>query len=139
MPRLILCAALFAAACGPKPAPRSGDTGGTGAGTSTGTSASPDGGAATPPRPPPLSRAECEQMIDHVLEIGMAQQRASKPADYVPTPEQVAQIRQRLVIDQLSACLAWSRTQWQCVMTATTIETLYACAETDPAATSPTP
>lgn len=136
MPRLILCALLLAA-CGPKPAPRTGDTGGAG-GTGAGTSATPDGGPATPPRPSPLSRAECEQMIDHVLEIGMAQQRASKPADYVPTPEQVAQIRQRLVIDQLSACLAWSRTQWQCVMTATTIETLYACAEHDPTAPPPT-
>jgi hypothetical protein len=137
--RLILCAALFAAACGPKPAPRSGsggENGGTGAATGSGTSTS-DGGPATPPRPPPLSRAECEQMIDHVLDVGMAQQRASKPADYVPTPEQVAKIRERLVIDQLSACLAWSRTQWQCVMTATTVETLYGCAETAP--TSPPP
>lgn len=126
MRRLILCA-LLVAACGPRHAPA-----GDGRGGASGPSEAPPDAAPAPPRPAPLSRAECEQMIDHVLEIGMAQQRASKPPDYVPTPEQVAQIRQRLVADQLSACLAWSRTQYQCVMASTTVETLYACAESPP-------
>jgi hypothetical protein len=132
MVRAIMVAVLVSlAACGPKHTPPSGGGGGGGTGTGGGTSsADPDGPTAdAPEKPKQLSRAECEQMIDHVLELGMAQQRASKPPEYVPSEEQVAKIRQQLVAEQLSACLAWSRPQWECVMASTTIEALYTCAE----------
>lgn len=134
MPRSIITAALaLVLACGPKHTPPSGggSGGGSGGDGGSGSGSSGDGSGAT--LPAQLSRAECESMIDHVLEIGMAQQRAQKSADYVPTEAQVAEIRQRLVQDQLSACLAWPRPQWDCVMASTTIETLYACAGDEPA------
>jgi hypothetical protein len=127
MPRIVTAALALLLACGPKHSPPPGN------GSDPGSAA--DGGSkpgSAPPSPTPLSRAECEQMIDHVLEVGMAQQRAQKAADYVPTEAQVAAIRQRLVQDQLAACLAWPRPQWDCVMASTTVETLYACAETAP-------
>ncbi len=125
---MLIVLALALVACGPKntPAPvppDPPDSDGTGGGAATGKPAAPT------EKPAPLSRAECEQMIDHVLEVGLAQQRANKAPEHVPTKEQVAAIRERLVADQLSACLAWSRAQWDCVMASTTVETLYACAE----------
>lgn len=123
----MLIALALVAACGPKnpppttPPPDPPGGGGASAGT----------GATDPPadQPKPLSRAECELMIDHVLELGMAQQRAQKKPEHVPTEAQVAVIRERLVADQLSACLAWGRPQYACVMASTTVEGLYACAE----------
>lgn len=127
MPRTIVTAALaLVLACGPKhTAPgRGSSSGGDGGGGGT-TGGGTTGGASPPAQ---LSRAECEQMIDHVLEVGMAQQRAQKSPDYVPTEAQVAEIRQRLVQDQLAECLAWPRPQWNCVMAATSVETLYGCA-----------
>jgi len=131
---LIVLALAMAAACGPKnsptPVPPDPPEGG-----GSGTAGGGGGTGAVADKPKPLSRAECEQMIDHVLEVGLAQQRASKAPEHVPTKEQVAAIRERLVADQLSACLAWSRSQWDCVMASTTVETLYACAE-EPAESS---
>jgi hypothetical protein len=124
---IVLAMALAtAAACGPKntPAPVPPDPP-EGNGGAAGTAGPPSPAE----KPKPLSRAECEQMIDHVLDVGLAQQRANKAPEHVPTKEQVAAIRERLVADQLSACLAWSRSQWDCVMASTTVETLYACAE----------
>jgi hypothetical protein len=125
---MIVALALAVAACGPKSPPPSPPAAGTGDGGAT--AGTGDGGTAEV-KPSPLSRAECEQMIDHVLEIGMAQQRAQKAPEHVPTKEQVAAIREQLVADQLSACLAWQRSQWNCVMASTTVDGLYGCAEGD--------
>jgi hypothetical protein len=72
-------------------------------------------------------------MIDHVLEIGMAEQRKNKPAEYVPTEAQVADIRAKMVEQQMDECLAWPRPVWECTIAATTIAALYTCAEGAPA------
>ena len=125
-------------ACGPKKGPDGGGGGaggggagdgdgagdGAGAGIATG-GAGGDGAAAGAP----LTRAECEQMIDHVLAIGMEEQRKQKPAEYVPTEQQVADIRAKLVEQQLEPCLAWPRPVWECTMAAPSVSALYACGE----------
>src|SRR5258705_8835303 len=55
--------------------------------------------------PGPLTRDECVALIDHELEVGMADQRARKPSDLVPTADQVAALRAKLVAEQVDPCL----------------------------------
>lgn len=81
--------------------------------------------------PGPLTREECVALIDHELEVGMADQRARKSADLVPTADQVAALRAKLVAEQVDPCLAMPRAQWTCAMAATTQEALYACAKAE--------
>jgi hypothetical protein len=129
---------VLAAACGPKKGPDgggggggdgAGNTAGTGAGTASGGGSGDDGGDDAPA---PLTRGECERMIDHVLQIGMAEQRKAKPAEYVPTDAQVAEIRVKLAAEQLQPCLAWPRPVWECTIAATTMAALFACGEGTP-------
>ena len=127
---------LVAGACGPKQGPTGGGGGGNSSGSGSGSSSasgsggggSSSGSGSGSSSDAPLTRAECEQMIDHVLEIGMAEQRAQKPAEYVPTQEQVTKIREKLAAEQLEPCLAWPRPVWECTVAAVTVSALYACA-----------
>jgi hypothetical protein len=120
----------LAVACGPKKGPEtSGGGGGASGGGSGSASGGGDGSGTGSAAPAPLTRADCEKMIDHVLEIGMAEQRKNKPAEYVPTEAQVADIRAKMVEQQMDECLAWPRPVWQCTMDATTVTALYGCAE----------
>jgi hypothetical protein len=123
-------------ACGPKKGPDGGggaaggggggsDGRGTGGSGGDGSDDGSGGGSGTAQ----LTRAECEKMIDHVLQIGMEEQRKTKPAEYVPTEAQVADIRAGLVAQQLQPCLAWPRPVWECTMAAPTVAALYDCAE----------
>lgn len=137
-----LALVVLAVACGPKKGPDGGggaaggggggDTsgGGNGGGTSAGGggAGTGDGGGGGGTSAAPVTSAECEQMIDHVLAIGMEEQRKNKPAEYVPTEEQVATIRAKLVAQQMESCLAWPRPVWECTMAAATVTALYACA-----------
>lgn len=76
--------------------------------------------------PAPLTEAECVRFVDHTIEVGMAQQRATKSEDYVPTAEQVAAIRTRLLAGR--PCDGLTRPEWECALAATTQELLYRCA-----------
>jgi hypothetical protein len=134
---------VLAFACGPKKGPDNGGGGGggggasgAGAGDGSGGAVGSGGGTAAPAA---LTRAECEKMIDHVLEIGMAEQRKNKPAEYVPTEAQVADIRAKMVEQQMDQCLAWPRPVWECTIASTTIEALYKCAEGAPTDASGAP
>ncbi len=132
---------VLAVACGPKKGPGSSGSNGDGAGGATGSASASAGGGASDgagagpatggggEAEAPLTRAECERMIDHVLAIGMEEQRKQKPAEFVPTEQQVAQIRASLVEQQLAPCLEWPRPVWACTMTATSVAALYTCAE----------
>ncbi|HUQ08463.1 MAG TPA: hypothetical protein VM261_38495 [Kofleriaceae bacterium] len=123
-------------ACGPKKGPDGGGGGGGGGGGSDGSSgggggtgAGSEDGSGSASASAPLTRADCEKMIDHVLQIGMEEQRKTKPAEYVPTEAQVADIRAKMVEKQLEPCLEWPRPVWECTMAAPTVAALYACAE----------
>lgn len=102
--------------------------------------------AATPPAPTPIdagadptdaapadpataavTEAECVRFVEHTLAIGMAQQRATKPADYVPTDEQVGAIRAKLIASR--PCDGMTRGLWRCALAATTQDALYRCAQ----------
>ena len=133
---------VLAVGCGPKKGPDnggggggSGGSGGSGGGSdgsgagSTDGSSGGGGGGGSSGAGTPLTRADCETMIDHVLQVGMEEQRKQKPAEFVPTDAQVAEIRAKMVEQQMEPCLAWPRPVWDCTMTAPTIAALYACAE----------
>lgn len=84
--------------------------------------------AATAPVAPPLTDDECARYVDHVLELGLAAMRASKPAELVPTAEQVAESRARLLAT--APCRELPRAAWECALAAADQAALYACATT---------
>lgn len=122
--------ALALAACPRTPAPRGG--GGTGSGSSIGSStgSGDNDGSGAPPvdaAPVPIGDDDCVRFVDHTLAIGLAQQRATKPPEYVPTPEQMAEIRTRLLASK--PCVDLTRPEYECALAATTQDALYRCAK----------
>lgn len=89
--------------------------------------APPVDAAIAPPVAAPLTEAECVRLVEHTLEVGMAQQRASKPAELVPTADQLGAIRTRLIASR--PCAGLTRPQWQCALDATTQDAMYRCAQ----------
>jgi hypothetical protein len=68
----------------------------------------------------PISDSECERYVDHVLQLGQDVMRKTKPVDEVPTSEQVAAIRARLLVAK--PCRDLSRPLWTCAIAATDAE-----------------
>ncbi len=132
MTRTIVAGALalvLGGGCGPRHAPPGGGGGGGGGGgDGGGAGGGGGGGTGGAPAEAPLTEGECERAFDHVFAIGMAEQRAIKPDDYVPTEAQLAEIRTRMLPGHLRECLAWPRPVWACTLAATSMEALYACA-----------
>ena len=116
---------LSIAAC-PSPSAPVGPHGGTAVDAAAAGSPGADAGAVAE-APAPLTDAECTQLVEHTLEIGMAQQRATKPADYVPTDDQVGAIRAKLIASK--PCDGLTRPQWECALAASTQDALYRCAQ----------
>lgn len=132
--RASLVLAALAAACSSHP-PR---TNGTGSGAAPGADAGVTAGPDASTEPVALTRDDCVELIDHVLEVGLADQRASKNPDQVPTDEQVAKVRAKLQAELMDTCLTWDSTVHACMMAAKTSDSLYACAaEPEPAAPAP--
>ena len=73
-----------------------------------------------------VGTSECASMIDHILEIQLAEMRARNRPEAVPTPEQVEKIRAGMMKDVTTDCV--SRPDWDCVMAATDATALAACA-----------
>jgi hypothetical protein len=127
--RFLAIAALVTAACSSQPKH-------TGGGGGTGGATPPDAGAAThpdgtgAPTSGALTKADCDTLIAHVLDVGLADMRARKPAEEVPTDEQVAQLRAKLSAEMMDMCLAWDRPSYDCMMAATDTAGLEACAAT---------
>jgi len=128
----LVVAAALAAACGSRQG--AAPAGGGGAQVASG------GAPATAPVPGgdgPLTEADCVQLIDHILDLGLARQRREKKPEEVATEEQVAQIRARMHQQQVGECLrGYDRAAWRCAMAATTEEALGAC---DQASAAPAP
>lgn len=122
----LVSALLLAASAGcPTPAPRPTDP--HPAPVDAAMPPSDDAAVAEAAAPAPLAEDECVRFIDHTLAVGMAEQRASKPADYVPTDEQVAAIRAKLIASK--PCAELTRPQWECALAAATRDALYRCAQ----------
>ncbi|MEZ4399687.1 MAG: hypothetical protein R3B06_06695 [Kofleriaceae bacterium] len=69
----------------------------------------------------------CAAYVDHVLALGRAAMRANRPDELVPTDDQVADIRARLIAG--APCRELTPAEVACAMAATTQPGLYACAE----------
>lgn len=122
------CALLVVlAACSSHP-PRTGGGAGTGA-TATPDAAPASGDAASSTV---MTRADCERFIDHIVALQMADVRARKPADEVPTEEQVADIRATLAAELLEPCLASERAEFDCMFAAQDLAAAYACGKSEP-------
>ncbi len=109
---------------------------GSNGGTTAGTGAPPPRDAATTEPAPvdaagpaPITRADCEALIDHILAIQNADLRSKKPPEQWPTEEQLAEKRKILIDEMLDQCVVWDRPSFDCVMSADTVDALYACAQ----------
>jgi hypothetical protein len=131
MPKLaavIAVAALVLACGGPKKDPdRPGDgsdAGGGGGSASTATTGAGSGGGGAPATGA-ITRAECEAMVGHVLDIGAAEQ----PEHKRPTPEQLAQAKQNMIAsdEDMQQCMTFDRAIHTCVMAATTVAAIGKC------------
>jgi hypothetical protein len=126
---LALCAAIALAGCAGCGGTTKPDTGGTGTGTGgggggsgSGTAATGGGGGTAPAAP--ITDAECDAMIDHIIDLGVAEQA---PAER-PTADQIAEIKARPLTDKDKAkCQAFPRKNFDCVMAATTAGALEPC------------
>jgi hypothetical protein len=84
---------------------------------------------AAPPDDSPLTEAECGALIDHVVDVGIEQQRRTKKPEEVPTAEQVAQIRDEMRTAMTPECLKLDRAAFRCAMAAATDAELAVCEE----------
>lgn len=75
----------------------------------------------------PVTRAECDKLIDHVIAIARAEQAARLPANKRPTDAQVDAIRRGLRRDLMQPCLRAGRAQLTCGMAASTSRALARC------------
>jgi hypothetical protein len=86
------------------------------------------GTAAVPRGSGPLTEAECMRLLDHYLELAMAERRATLPAEEVPTEEQVARIRVDMRENAKETCIGRTeRVRYECAMMATTTRSLATC------------
>ncbi len=76
--------------------------------------------------PPALTADECGAYVDHVLAVALTAMRGTRAADEIPTGEQVAAIRAKLVASE--PCRELDRAAWTCALAASDQAALYACA-----------
>jgi hypothetical protein len=76
-----------------------------------------------------LTEAECAQLINHIVDVGMDLQRKTRKPEEVPTEDQVAKIRAQMIHSMTPDCLRFSRASWTCAMAATTEEGLTTCTQ----------
>lgn len=103
------------------PSPASDDSGDTGAANA------PAAASTQPLATDAPTEAECVVLVDHTLAIGLEDQRKNKPAELVPTAEQVAEIRAALITEMTPTCRTLPRPVYACVMAASDREAMIAC------------
>jgi hypothetical protein len=115
---VLLSLTLAVAACGggqPSGGARPGESGGSGEGAAVASTG-------------PLTEPECMRLLDHYLELAMAEKRATLPEDQVPTEEQVARIRTSMRDEARESCIGKTeRGQFDCAMKAGTTRALATC------------
>ena len=68
-----------------------------------------------------LTEAECGAVLDHMLALGLANQRETREPEYVPLDEDVAEIRAELAPEFIPVCVAqMTREDHACAMSART-------------------
>jgi len=76
----------------------------------------------------PLTEAECMRLLDHYLELAVAEKRASLPPDQIPTAEQVQRIRTTLGVEAKASCIGRAeRERYECALGAKTTRGVGLC------------
>lgn len=118
----LLAAALLATGCGSsekketsEPAPGGGGGGADRAGAAAGTG--------------PLTEADCDRLVDHWLELYIADKKKTAKAEEVPTEEDIARARAQVAASERDKCVGSPRAPYDCSMKAQTIAEARVCLE----------
>jgi hypothetical protein len=86
----------------------------------------------------PLTQAECDRFVDHVVELAaeMLAARAENP-DHANTPEEIATIQDKLRAEMRADCLRVDRATFDCAMNATSATALAGCQTSGGEASAP--
>jgi hypothetical protein len=76
---------------------------------------------------PSLSRAECETLFDHFMELAVQAHAGTVTPELQPTPEQVAEIRADMRPGFIAACLKFDRATYDCAIKAELRDQLMRC------------
>ena len=71
--------------------------------------------------------AACDALVDHVLEVGLGEQRAKVKPEQAPTAADVAAIRAELAPEMVAACSAYTLEVLACAMAASSSAAIAAC------------
>lgn len=77
----------------------------------------------------PLTEADCERLLDHWLELYIADKKKTAKPDEVPTEEDIATTRKRMAASTRDKCVGSPRAPYDCSMRADTIEEARLCLE----------
>ena len=80
----------------------------------------------------PLSTEECSKLIDHVFDLGVAEQLAIKGADHLASSAQLEVLRDSMHSTMMLECMRFARPAWECAMAATDSTAVSACAPPAP-------
>jgi hypothetical protein len=75
----------------------------------------------------PLTEVECAAFFRHVIAVELEQMKRDKPAELIPTDEQVAAIHDTMMQEGLESCRAEPRANLDCAMAATTRAAIESC------------
>jgi len=85
----------------------------------------------------PVSSGECKTLLDHVVDIGMAEKKMKLPKEQWPTDEQIATIKDQMNAANNAECMKMPRAMYACAMQATTSVALSTCESGDDGAAQP--
>lgn len=113
----LLAAALLATGCGSSDKKATSEPGGGG------------GGGGEMAAGGPLTEADCERLLDHMLALLIADKKKTARPEEVPTEEDVAKTRARMSADTRDKCVGSPRAPYDCSMKAETTEGIRLCLE----------
>jgi hypothetical protein len=76
----------------------------------------------------PLTNAECDAFIDHMVDMAERQRAAADP-EKAATPEELARVKASRREQERGECLKIPRPVWQCAMAAQTPQAYVDCAK----------
>lgn len=88
-----------------------------------------EGGGGSSAAAGPLTQADCDRLVDHWLELYIADRKKTAKPEEVPTEEDVAKTRQRMTAASKDNCVGAPRAPYDCSMRAHTIEEARVCLE----------
>jgi hypothetical protein len=74
-----------------------------------------------------LTAAECGAMLDHIVDLGHAEQKRTLAPDAVPTDQQIAEIKRKQRAEMTDGCVTLPRATYECAMRARSPGELRAC------------